>query len=740
MKIHTLKRDYIRSLLLSEFDLSESYINEHFINGLLKKPIDEITLNINSERVLVNLFISFSYISVNTEMTKKSKNKMYRDLHCAIQNKIKNEWVSIGYKFEDVNDKILYKLAEIKNNDKTKKDYIYFYLSPIKALHNLDYEKQIKRGYGTKNSDAIISVFLNVYLRNALMDDISHNSVNDVIFTGELGLHAIEDRKGRVSTYICNLFFSENRLRFNLKKQLYKNKSKESNLLYDFFFINNNTKKTFVKDDARNCKRPFLDLSHYASTNDSKFICQIRTYKAISKMLTDIKIKHKDVCFTPTKMIEGFKNKNSKLDRVYLYNTIDINERDYDRIVNSFESANIKVVKAKSCDINDVLNNFSENNIFLVNSDDSNYVFDKHKKEYTYKNAVELFLDKLSPLNNYDNFIEAIKQFDIYTQVKLYNLFANCNPTLNLKNIVSQGLDFTNCNLELSDDLIVNKDLLTKISNELNIKNDLYVGKGVNIKTFTDMKPFIDIKSIKVIKEFKFKKNLSLYSLVELQNVNNDKFSISRAEIINTESIGNEAVKDFKEHHHDTQIIINDKFLITLDKGKYKPTIVMDKTIYKDKELDPFNHVIKRMSGIKTEKNVSISKKTGKPSDGVSRTANPKNMMFWPYTYPKNASLVDSKLDKNSFNKSLFSINGNNLTHFLNIESTAAKNIIHNDTLLRYLELFRKGEIDLLEINWEDYEQFIYLIFDTFYIDYLNINRGTKTTYFEKLANTILSN
>lgn len=748
MNLHNLKNDFIRPLLLNEFDLSDHRIDECFINNLLKSPIDDVILNVNGKNTNINLYLGFDYITMEYDK-KTSFKKFYMELNNKIKSIISDEWLSVNKSNENIDGMVLYKFNEIYTSN-NHKEFIYFYLTPKKSVKTFDYSKYLYGDFYSKTSDAIISNIINILLRYELLDNIEYSNINDVVFAGDIGLQAVEDSKGRISAYLCETAYKNGRLIFNLKKQLYQKKTKDSDYVYDFIFLNSNTRALYQQEDARTCQRPFLNFSTFSKMHDSKFICQIRVYKTIYQLLEKIRLIPKEVSFTPNLMLEGFFQKEIDFTEITVCNSSNLSDIDFTKFANELKNKvdSIKNEKDKSNlrisfneqtpkfnSIKEIINENNKNYLFIVKSNDGRFVYNNFLKEYSNVGTIHLFMKYKMYSLDFEQFIDSIKNYDIYSQVKLYNLFANYNPKLNLKNIVSQGLDIINFTNEDKKD----KSILNKVQNELIAKKELYINNRIKIPDLTKLNPSINIDDVKIIKEFKQKRNKSLFSLLHLQK-NCDYFNIIDRRIIDDESITEHTLINFKDNPHETQIILNNEYILKIHSANPKPNIIIDQTVYKNNDLDPIIYVNRRLAGEQLTKNVVVSKNTGLPSDGVTRNADPENIMFWPFVYLKNSSLTTSKVGSNGYNKSLISTDGNKLTYLSTLNNSSADRIIAKSNLLRVVELFHYNSIEENSINWEANLDILYAYFSTQYVDFLNINRGTKTTYFEKLANIILFN
>lgn len=438
--------EYKKRVLLSEFNLEEHDFADGWLGGFFSNPIVEKISIFNQSNQIIekNLYINFEQIALPNDLNSV---QLFKKLHQEIKNHIFNDW--------GIENKIypIYDFYRIKSEDKNLNKFIFIFLSPNRSNQVFNFEL-------ISNREALIQNILEMLLKSTLIEKINQqNPISADICSGKIFLNpmiTIDEKTGKsyANVFSYRLNFKNFKLGFNLKNEHFLLESNKSKIqLYDdICFINKF--KYEKKEDARVYGRLFLDFRSFEKLKATKFITQLELYKLLEGTLNKFKIKHKKSIFEAHYLYNNFSSYENKLKSLNIYiaeeekNKFekDLAEKGVnhglngllDYFKNKFD-INCKLFLNPS--LNDLVDKRQEHNLFLMYGETykEDYVSLKIEggEDKKWNDPMIPFLkNEMHKLNKID-FMEAIKDFDVYSQVKLFNLYANNN---NLSPIVSQGL------------------------------------------------------------------------------------------------------------------------------------------------------------------------------------------------------------------------------------------------------------------------------------------------------------
>lgn len=759
---HEICNDYKKPILLSEFNLIEQNFSNEWLNGFFGNPVIDnlILLDKNSQMVNKKLYINFSYIEL------QNNNLLFKELHKKIKEHIFNDWSFTNSVYP------IYNYYRVKSDNKNNKKYVFVYLSSNPSNSVFDFSL-------IENKEYFIQNILEMLVKASLLETINQSKpLSFDICLGKVFLNPIITNNEKINKDFINVFsfrlkYKDYKLGFTLKNeffQLEKDKSKFD--LYDDVCLLNNFKYE-KKQDARTYGRLFLDFKNFDKLKATKFITQLHLYKLIESMLKKWNIKYEKTVFNPEYLYNRFSLSNNKVNEIYIY--INESEKDeYEKMLfekgiknglNSFKnylsSLGIKSNLFINPTLDDLINNQNKYNLFLMygNQYDDNYIKLKtEEKEESWNDSMQAFLDKKFFNLNKDSFLISIKNFDIYSQVKMFNIYANIN---NLNPIVSQGLILKNSILfekpikDWIEDSYENgleeyiesgikktlkekpyprngtKSTISKIINELNIKYELYVTKKFEFLTeFTACKKIIDFNNIKVFKKISKEKE-TVYSMLEFtRNKKENTFDVVKNRIILNKDIDNLEI-DIKNElkYTDSVIIINDYMIIKVKDNDDMPFMIIEESNFNNKEKDPILLIEKHIDEGRSN-TTSVSKKTGVNDN-----------LFFPYNTPVVKKLIDTKSKEiKGYVNCLLDFSNNDLKIYMNLSNAGIQATMPKNNRLESIELHKNKDFSYEKINWLDNEQILYFYLSTLTFNYLNINELSKKSLLNKLSEVILIN
>lgn len=770
---HEVSDNYKKPILLSEFDLSEHNFSTQWLNGFFTHPIAQSIILINHDLTLVEkqLFINFSYIQLPNSLDQRES---FREINKEIKAHIFKDWNFTQRVYP------IYNYLRLISADNTTQKYIFFYLSPNISPHVFDFEQIPEKDNLTKN-------ILELLVKARFLEDMNQNNPLSVdMCLGKIFLNTVINHNEKLEKYFANVFsyrlyFKDKKLGFNLKNEHFLLDPDKSDIqLYDDISLINNYKYKH-KEDAREYGRPFLDFRNYEKLKSTKFATQIQLYKIIQQTLNTFKIQHKNTFFESQFLYRDFSSFQNEIKDLNIY--ISEGEKNsYEQdlmgkgIKNGIESLRTYLKKTFNISshllinptLNTILMNKDKHNLFLMYGAEykENYVSEYLPEGVNkWQDPVLPFLEREMFNLEEDNFLKKIIYFDIYSQVKLFNIYANIRAEAP---IVSQGLILDKSIIleepsgELGDDTNerdtenyielenvgknsktkpyprnATKSIISKIVNELNIKYNLFVKKSVSFsKGFTIDKATTNFNDIKVIQKLS-KHNHTLYAVLDVQRadiVDNGKiyFNVISQKILLSQNISTlNADIDIEEElkKTDNLIIIDNNYLIKVKNNNDMPFIILQRDNLHDAEKDPLLLIDKYIAQ-GTSASTGVSKSTGETTN-----------LFFPYNTPVINKIVKQKIkNATGYCYCLLHFNQGELNIYMNLTNAGIQATMAKNNRLENIELFQIKDFCSEKISWQSHEQILYFYLSTLTFNYLSVNELSKKSLLNKLTDTLLVN
>jgi hypothetical protein len=747
------KRILLSELKLNMNDFSKEWLNGFFINPILKNAV----VYDNNKITNVDLYLNFSFIDIDKNI---KGDDFFTTIHHEIKKYIVDEW-GHAKKISPV-----YNFYHIKSEIDDKKRVLFIYLSPAKANKLFDFDK-------IPNQDNLICNILEMLIKSSFIEQLNKTLIiNTDIFSGKLFLNPeITEFKSKIdkkNKYAANVFsykltYADFKLGFNLKNEHFLLDNLANNNIYnDICSINQY--KYEKKLDARTYSRLFLDFKNYEHLKKTRFITQLELYKTILYTLDKFDIKYEKTVFIPEYLFNEFNHSQYDLNNINIHIS-SINKDTFNNVFakknipNNFESMllflnqkNINLTLNIDSSLDTLLSKPNETHLFLMYGNKDNFVreIDNTGKETTWNDVTIPFLERKLWQDDKITFLKSIQTFDIYSQVKLYNLYANKNG----KNpIISQGL-FLNDNMQFTDirtkeeikrnkkDTIPKKNvalIFNKVLNELDIKNKMLFHKKFYLKTFFPCMTENDvIHNVKIIQKKSKEKN-SLYSYVELSNMNQNNtscFDIINSKLIIDDEINSLSIDfDFntKLQSDNNIIIINDLYCLKVKNNNFVPFIILEEQHIDNPLKDP-SLLIKQHIQAGTSLSTNVPKLSA-----------PDVNLFFPYNIPTISKITNQKIKKKNENESaysncMFEFHGNDINIYMTLGRGAIGNNMNKNNRLENIQLFKLKDFSFIKENWEEHEQLLLIYLSSLTFDYLSINELTKKSLLNKLADIILFN
>lgn len=765
---HEIKDEFQSKIILSNLDLSNHDFSESFLRGLFTTPLVEELAIINKDKNIqkINIYLGFMEIEV---LEGKGK-EFYKNLHLTIKKRIVDVWASFG------KTKPLYQFNRIKCDKENHAKYLILFLSP--KLSNSIFNFNL-----ITNRNQLISNLLELLLKAHLLEKANtSNPINFDVVSGKVFLEPqikkkkTEDdnddenefsketsikKKNSVTVFSFNLAFNNNdyMLKSSIQHERYLLEECNDGLdTYDDFCSLDNY-KYLRRLDAREQARPFFNFKNYESLNYSRFIAQARLYKTIIEMCEKYKISYQKTYFSPQYLYCNFPEMKSDIKSINLYikldefnnysqylQSLDI-QQDFDDFLSYFKNElGVQLNVKLNYNLDDVLKTKNEPNLFLMFGDsyDDNYVF--FKDQELGRSAVETFVDKEMFKLSTNEFLDFIKDFDSYSQIKLYNLFAN---NKGLSPIVSQGLIVNNMKLksykyenEIIDGKKIKnkiisidsgfKNIAIKIVNELSIKADLYVKRKFKFQTdFLGLTPVTPINTVMILNRYQ-KKHFKTYSCVKLIKMEDGSFSVDSFQILFNEDIKslNLEIDVYSEFDKsDNLLLIDEQFLIKVKDNDFMPVLIMEEGRFNVPNKD----LVMTVDDMRV-----LGKSTG---TSVSKSAKPGENVCYPYNTLAASSLVNEKDKTMKGNHSaMLDFSNDELKIFMNLKTQAVKETIDKNSRLESLEISTLKDFSFEKDIWTNNEQLMNFYLSSIPFNYMSVNAITKKSLLTKLADIVLLN
>lgn len=770
--------EYKKRILLSEFNLEEHNFTNGWLDGFFSNPIvDKIAIvNQNNQIVETDLYINFAQVELPNNL---STSQLFKQLNNYIKKHIFIDWGIMNTIYP------IYNFYGINSDDKNYKKFLFIFLSPNKSNQVFNFDI-------ISNKDTLIQNILEMLLKSTIIEKINQqNPIAADICSGKVFLNPVvtnneKTGKNYVNVFSYRLIFQNFKLGVSLKNEHFILESDKSKIqLYDdVCFINKF--KYEKKEDARTYGRLFLDFRSFDKLKKTKFITQLELHKLMQSMLDKFNIKYQKTVFEPQYLYNHFSSYENKLTKINVYISEyekekfekDLTEKGVnhglngllDYLKNQFNITSKLFLNPK---LKDLLINNNEYNLFLMYGE-------KYKEDYVslkiegkeaklWNDCIIPFLqEEMYKLNQHD-FFETIKYFDTYSQVKLFNLYANISG---LSPIVSQGFildksvifekpvksiveDKENIELFIESENEVSvhppkkigkeklyplngtKSVIGKIINELNIKYDLFVNKSFffNVQ-FSDIKNDVSFNNIKIIQMLPKEKN-RLYSVLNLKktllkNENKANFEVVSHQVlinkqVNSLNLEIDIDKEFKSTSH--LIIIDDTYLIKVKDNNLMPFLIIEEknlnNAHKDPSLLIEQHIIKGTS----------------LSTSVSKTSEVNNNLFYPYNTPVTNKLINKNIrHKQSYTNCLLDFSDEELKVFITLSDSSINATMSKNNRLENIQLLKINNFCFEKERWKGNEQILYFYLSSLTFNYISINELAKKSLLNKLTEVILVN
>lgn len=547
---HLLTNDYSKPILLSALDLSQHLLDQSFITNLLSSPIlNDVCINSPKGTFMSSIYINFFILDMG-DVLFENNSDFYKHLHQKIRMHISetNGFLSQkGY---------FYNFQKLWSADQKQKKYIFFFLSPNKSLAMLDFNL-------FPNKDILLTHLFELIIHSSFIDKTQQfAALNADTCFGKVFLNPIiTPRKN--GTTIADLFtyeitFKNSQLDFRLKHAVYSLESTSSISAYDDVCYINTGYHYSKKYDARKHKRLFFDFSNLQKFERTRFYAQLQLYKTISATLDRLHIHYQRTRFTPEFLFNDFPSVKLDLKHINIYisstermayETFMLDTGSVSRISSLCEylktahDINSTVIEDPSLDY--IVNHQTDACLFLMFGPSYS---DSPTREFVngdwkpFKSALDVIISRQYLNLTMDNFLHSIRQFDLYSQVKMVNFYSHF---YHLPTVVSQGLilnnkiDFTSSSINGSIQLKSKSSeaILSKTLNEIHLKHTLFIQKNISLKTEFSAAPIISkFKKIQIVQCITVEKH-KIYAKVTLESdgiINNSHqtFIISNYDIL----------------------------------------------------------------------------------------------------------------------------------------------------------------------------------------------------------------
>ena len=705
-----------KPLLLNEFDLSDNNFDASWINNIISKPIAKnvlVQLD-NGKMVEHDFYINFDEIVLPQD---KDKEKFYKNLNITIKQHISNVWNSSNIHH-------IYNFYTIEKNKDTVK-VIFFYFSNKKSQKILDHSL-------FKYQDSLIRYIIDLLLKGTLMETLSENSpLRSDLFSGNFFLNP-EIREGKktntINVFSYFLSYRNETLKFKLENKLFL--LAQNPTQYDNICLLNKSFNYSKKLDARKYDRPFISFKNHEKLKASKFITQIEFYKLVDKTLQKFNIKNNKTYFEPTYIYNNFsmiKNSIKEIDMVVIDTNKKYQLERFKNLQNTLlNEHNLKV----NLLVNPTLNELSKDKTYLflqAESDQNNFSFNIEENE-SWTTAMYPFIQKELYKLSLDEFVASIKSFDLYSQVKLFNLYANYNK---LQPFISQGwiiddyvpLEDPKSTRDYNSDLIV----LKKIVNELNLKSSVYLKNKIFLNFNYNFN--IDIQKIRVVSTIKAEKD-KLFSVIDFIVSNKSEQGIE-LEIKNSQMLINGEIDSLnlpininnEKDYKDSYLFLNDDYLIKSKDNDLMPFILCKKEIYENRELDIMEQI--------NEKIIMDN----------SLEAVPKTYEnFYPFIMPRNNVMLKLKGEKFDYAGCHIEFKNKEANIFMMLQDWAPKVTIPTNNRIENIQLFKLKDFEYKKVNIEEHQELLQFYLSTLPFNYLSISELSKKSILNKLSEIIVKN
>lgn len=751
-----LKDRFKSEILLNQFDLSEQDLSDEWLSGFFTNPVSRSLkiLDENNNWITKDLYIGFSVIKMETN-SKKLNDDFYLNLNKKIKENILNEWGSLS------KNPPVYKIINLKSSEDEVKKFLYIYLSPKKSNQLFDFNV-------VSNKESIVASVFDMLMAAYLIERINkRNPLNIDFCGGKIFLNPLiddEDKTVRVFEYYFKI--EDFKLRFILKHQVYSIKNISVDKYDDVCLLNNYRYED--KLDAREYTRSFLDFISLQDLKETKFITQVELYKDVLGMLNCFGIVYKETTFKPEYLFNQFPSIEAKINDIIVYISSDDKKayedylvlknipHDFNRVVNHIKShfnLNVSFIENPSLEI--ILKNKHIPCIYLMFGDEykEKYVSFKCDNGELKKlsDVATSFLEKKLYQLDYSSFIKQISSYDVYSQVKLYNLYANCNE---LEPVISQGIilgvkNFFERSLNSTTPLRPNKRTgkiptypsketvckFEKVITELDIKKQLYLDKVFNFKTKFPGFENIDIVNVKIINILANKKG-RLYSFVNLDKGLNDDFKVTKNKILVNDQINELLLSiNWKQELNlsDCLILINDNYLLRVKDNDFMPFLIMEKNRFNVEDKDIC---------FKIEEAVLANKSKNKCS--IKSTKDNQNY-FFPYNLPTVGTMIgkENLININNslgYSNCIFNMNGNEIQFFMTLRDQPLSSRVPKNNRLECINLFSLNDFIYQKVDWKDNEQLLYFYLSSISFNYMLAGGITKKSLLTKLGDVVLLN
>lgn len=474
-QIVPVAEDFLVNIVISELPIIH---NKEDINLKIDKLFSKMILKNYSGEYYLN-----SFVFHDQDIAKKEKTNKFKERHLYASNRVKelnntdtkNVLSYVVYPDDKQGNLVVY----LSKNKGTQPD-----LKHIRNSSRNDYFNKL-----------IISLIYNAFTSNKLGDDISK-----IKTLGKSILCPITNPKTNFTTgFDTEINFRNNNVVFNLKLSKFKG----GNDLNSISNINNIGSIKLTKHDKKRAniatiKKDYLKSRHYAYMLSYNILKDALEYIGILNneisyfrneyVFLDFLQKEKDSELNKIKLVYYKKDyeKLSEDDKKTFYNLkkmmfeylkVDYEEDSISSIDEIINNINIPIIfidlsktiynhQKKRLEDEENTKEEEVGNIFTIEND--KYVTTSFSNTFQIIRNDSLLLNKIN--NNFDDIKEHISSYDLYTQIKIYNIWAYKN---NRQPIVIQNVKFDNLLEEKGREHIFNK-----------ILNELYIKKHSEDKKF----------------------------------------------------------------------------------------------------------------------------------------------------------------------------------------------------------------------------------------------------------------
>ncbi len=730
--IYNLKKQYQENLLLSKFSLEDNYFDNNWINSLLDNPVvmNLHILDDNNQFVQKNLWISFKIFTYQ----KKSKD-LYKQMHKDMNLFVKSEWSMFK------NPCALYSNHKISSNNQNSNtvEYLCLYISPNKSINKFDFSL-------IRNQTYLVQNFMELLFRSIFIDDLKVHSAFADIHSGNILFNPVV-LNNFVSAYKVNIKYHSNTLHFELELKRYNLESNNITMADDICF---NNKKYGKKADARKIQsggRKFLNFENHDLLEKTKFINQLKIYSKFEDVFHKFNIKYTPYNFKPKYLINDFssyENLNSiniwvSNENMHKFSQMFPNEKDIVDYINGKYHDKNGVLKTNGLNINKINLKYAQgvNDLIKYKNEPNLYIMFEKEKEAKgldkdkdiqlvvedingnisyFDNVIDVFLNRNLNLLSESDFLIAIEKFDIYSQVKLYNLYSNKHQK---HPIVSQGLIITYREFVSEKNNEDMKQEKIKSINDLTLKYKLYVDKLFHLP--------LSCNTVKIIeRNTSNKKDIYSYILLEKEKENIFKL-VEKNLLIDQEVNGINSDIDIEKsfENNDVCIILDDTYLITYQ-NKVFPAIILSESIYNSIQ----NPLVK----------INNHKLSNSTKSVVARNVN--DLTYFPYIAKAATQLIDGNANhaKSYSGFCMLNYEEDKLYSFVKASLFSVNGSILKQTRVETLLLKKKDGLFYENSNWEDSQNLVYEILSTKTIKQLVNNSISKKSILHKLADIVINN